>query len=82
MDKEAETQAKKMFELYDANKNGFIEFREFKKLVKDASEKTGIYIPEDAVINAFEDSDANDDRLISLDEFLKVFNQLATDKYI
>lgn len=80
MDEESKTKAMEVFELYDANQNGFIEFKEFKNLVKAASKKLGVEISDEAIVNSFEDSDENEDRKISPEEFLKVFESIEKTK--
>jgi Ca2+-binding EF-hand superfamily protein len=70
-------QAKNMFDKYDLNKNGIIEFEELKILMTDVSKEIGIPSPtEEDVERVMQDTDINRDQRISREEFTQLFKIL------
>ena len=70
-------QAKSVFDKYDLNKNGFIEFEELKLMMIDISTEIGIPSPsEEDVVRVMQDTDMNSDQKISREEFTKLFKIL------
>ena len=76
-------QATSYFERYDLNKNGTIEFNELKMLMTDISKEIGIPTPsDDDVAKVMDDTDINQDRKISREEFLTLFRIIYVMKNI
>lgn len=76
MDEVTKATALEVFKLCDTDNNGFIELREFRRLVRQTSEHKGITFDDDAIIAAFELGDEDNDRKISPEEFMKIFQKM------
>lgn len=61
------------FVKYDTNKNGFIEPAELKALVLDTCKKVGLQFEESDVEELLREFDLNNDKKISKEEFLALF---------
>jgi Ca2+-binding EF-hand superfamily protein len=70
--------AKKIFDMYDENQNGFIEYNELAQLFIDAGLKDCMDDEtfEDFLQEQFEKYDANGDGVISYEEFIHIHNNL------
>jgi hypothetical protein len=72
--------SRRMFDKYDADRNGYISPREFKAMVKDQ----GIYLTDTALDIALRQLDHDGDKKITYEEFLRwkgssAFENLALD---
>lgn len=74
MDTNFKTKASECFTKYDKDNSGFIEISELRNLMKDTSKELAIDPPaEDEIKELLKDFDQNNDKKISSDEFLKLF---------
>ena len=72
--KDIKEQALKTFKKYDLDNSGFIELKELKILMTDISKEIDIPEPTDEEITqVLSDTDQNDDKKISTDEFIELF---------
>lgn len=61
------------FKLYDADKNGTMDAKEFKQVLKDLGKRD---VTDDQVTTMLQDVDKNGDSVIQWNEFLEMFKQL------
>ena len=66
---------RKLFYIADANGDGTLQPIEFERLCHSS----GLFLPEQLVIEAFEHTDANQDGEISCEEFVATFGKLLSD---
>jgi Ca2+-binding EF-hand superfamily protein len=65
------------FKKYDKDKSNFIDLGELKSLMTDIAKEINFPAPEDSEIQeTLKEYDANQDKRISLDEFMKLFEVL------
>ena len=73
--------AKSLFTKYDSDKNNFIDLKELRNLLNDTAKEIGIPIPnEEDVGKVMVDTDKNEDKKISIEEFIKLYKILSLMK--